>query len=192
VIFGWLPNKPIPVLMLSATCLIILLWRDPHYDLNELLNTDGIREGILPVIRRFVCLVFVLGMLVWWLEPESLFGLMRVSPLVWALVMIGYPIFSVYPQEVIFRAFIFHRYHPLFSQPMHMILASAAVFAWVHIVFGSWVSVALSFLGGILFGLTYLRYRSLLLAAIEHALYGQFVFTIGLGHYFYHGASRFQ
>ncbi|MEJ0010772.1 MAG: hypothetical protein WDN72_10060 [Alphaproteobacteria bacterium] len=32
------------------------------------------------------------------------------------------------------------------------------------------------------------RRASLLLVAIEHALYGDFIFTVGLGHYFYEGA----
>ncbi|WP_423804206.1 hypothetical protein [Nitrosomonas nitrosa] len=52
------------------------------------------------------------------------------------------------------------------------------------------MSVTFTFVGGIMFAYTYHRHRSLLLASIEHALYGCFVFTIGLGWFFYHAAGR--
>ena len=43
---------------------------------------------------------------------------------------------------------------------------------------------------GFLFACTYRKHDSVLLAAIEHGLYGAMVFTIGLGMFFYHGAIR--
>jgi len=42
--------------------------------------------------------------------------------------------------------------------------------------------------GGWLFGGTYRRSRSLGLVCLEHALYGDLIFTVGLGQYFFHGA----
>ncbi|HXB22539.1 MAG TPA: hypothetical protein VNV88_14225 [Candidatus Solibacter sp.] len=45
-----------------------------------------------------------------------------------------------------------------------------------------------STIGGLLFALTYQQSGSLLLACIEHAIFGNFIFTIGLGQFFYHGA----
>jgi membrane protease YdiL (CAAX protease family) len=41
--------------------------------------------------------------------------------------------------------------------------------------------------GGLLFAFTYLRSRSTLLVAAEHALYGDFVFTVGIGGMFVNG-----
>lgn len=46
----------------------------------------------------------------------------------WALVIVLYPILSVYPQELIFRAFLFHRYAPLFGNGVGLVAASAAAF----------------------------------------------------------------
>jgi uncharacterized protein len=69
-------------------------------------------------------------------------------------------------------------------------VASALAFGFVHIIFGSWISVVLSTIGGLLFALTYMKSGSLLLTCIEHALFGDFIFTIGLGQFFYHGARR--
>jgi hypothetical protein len=45
-------------------------------------------------------------------------------------------------------------------------------------------------IGGVFFARTYTARPSLALVVAEHALYGCFLFTLGLGHYFYHGAIR--
>ena len=68
-----------------------------------------------------------------------------------------------------------------------MIAASAITFGFVHIVFGNWLAVLLSAIGGVLFSTTYLRTASLAVVCLEHALFGDFLFTIGLGRFFYHG-----
>jgi membrane protease YdiL (CAAX protease family) len=46
----------------------------------------------------------------------------------------------------------------------------------------------MTLVGGLLFAHTYWKTRSLLVSAIEHALYGCLLYTIGLGRFFYHGA----
>jgi membrane protease YdiL (CAAX protease family) len=63
---------------------------------------------------------------------------------------------------------------------------SGTLFAYAHIVFRSGVALALTLAGGVLFARTYARTRSLLVCQIEHALYGCFLFTIGLGHTIYY------
>jgi membrane protease YdiL (CAAX protease family) len=87
-----------------------------------------------------------------------------------------------------YRAFFFHRYRRLFGEGGRMVLASALAFGFVHIIFGHWISVVLSTAGGLLFAATYARSRSLLLTSLEHAFFGDLIFTIGLGQFFYHGA----
>jgi len=42
-------------------------------------------------------------------------------------------------------------------------------------------------MGGVLIAKTYQDTESLIISSIEHALYGTFIFTIGLGKYFYYG-----
>jgi len=103
------------------------------------------------------------------------------------MVMIIYPIYSVLPQGIIHRAFLFHRYRVLF-QGWLMIVASAAAFSYMHIVFKNPLAMLLTLAGGILFAKTYKDTDSLVISLIEHALYGNFVFTIGLGRYLYLGA----
>ncbi len=96
-----------------------------------------------------------------------------------------YPLLSVYPQNVVYRAFVFHRYRGLFADEAVVIWASAAAFAWAHVIFHNPMALLLTFAGGLIFAQTYRRHRSLLLVSIEHALYGLLVFTIGLGHALY-------
>jgi membrane protease YdiL (CAAX protease family) len=64
------------------------------------------------------------------------------------------------------------------------------VFCYAHIFYLNPVAVLLTLVGGILFAHTYLKSGSLWVSSMEHALYGNFAFTIGLGYYIYSGVLR--
>ncbi|HET6984641.1 MAG TPA: hypothetical protein VFI53_21025 [Myxococcaceae bacterium] len=49
------------------------------------------------------------------------------------------------------------------------------------------LALALTLLGGWMFSRTYLRTRSLVATAVEHAAYGCLLFTVGLGRWFVTG-----
>lgn len=118
----------------------------------------------------------------------KLFSFVKRAPAFWAVVMVLYPLLSVYPQELIFRAYFFQRYGALFGAGWTMVAASALAFGFVHIALGNWISVALSAVGGFLFALTYQQSGSLLLASIEHAILGNFNLHHRPRSVFYHGA----
>jgi membrane protease YdiL (CAAX protease family) len=119
--------------------------------------------------------------------------MVRSRPRLWLLIMIAYPVFSVYPQEIVYRAFFFHRYAAILPTQTSMVVASAAFFALGHVFFlRPWIAMSLTFAGGLLFSYHYAISRSLLLASIEHALFGQLIFTIGLGRFFYSRAGMTQ
>jgi membrane protease YdiL (CAAX protease family) len=145
-------------------------------------------ENLRPILRRFVVCAALLAGATWALAPGLLFGFVRTNPAFWLLVMMLYPVLSVVPQEIIFRSFFFARYPRLFTTRRVMVVASGVTFGLAHLVFHNWVAPLLCMVGGMLFAQTYYRHRSLMLVAIEHALYGDFIFTLGLGRYFYHGA----
>jgi membrane protease YdiL (CAAX protease family) len=88
----------------------------------------------------------------------------------WLGVVILYPIFSVYPQELLYRAFFFHRYKLLFGDRTGMIAASAMVFGFVHIIFLNWAAIGLTSIDGVLFGWTYRKSGSLVLTWLERAV----------------------
>lgn len=104
------------------------------------------------------------------------------------MVLLLYPIFSAFTQELLFRRFFFWRYEEWFgAHTTLLIIVNALIFGYVHIVFENWIAVVFSTLGGFLFAHTYHKTRSTLLVTVEHALYGDLLFTLGLGMYFYHG-----
>ena len=190
--FRVFPRPFNPLLLLLFAVIVIWLWlrRDRAFDKRRLWNLGAVRAEWKFVLARTSALCALIGLGVFLFLPDHLFLLVRRTPAMWLALMVLYPILSVYPQEVFFRAFFFHRYQGLIGRGAGAIVAGAALFGFVHIVFGNWISIALSSAGGLLFARTYLTSGSLALASLEHALYGDFIFTIGLGEFFFHGARR--
>ncbi|HZS70626.1 MAG TPA: type II CAAX endopeptidase family protein [Candidatus Acidoferrum sp.] len=180
-----IPAWPITILLAGALGAYVLLRRDPGFDSGRLFRWNGARRVAAAIVFRDFLLLAVLGFAVWQYAPGAVFAFVRRAPVVWAAVMVLYPLLSVYPQELLFRAYFFHRFQGLFGSGAGMIAASAIAFSFVHIIFGNWIAIALTLAGGVLFGTTYRRSGSLLLASLEHAIFGNFLFTIGLGEYFY-------
>ncbi len=139
------------------------------------------------MLARFALCGTVLTIATWALAPALFLSLPLQRPLFWALIMVLYPLLSVWPQEIIFRRYLFHRYERLFGN--QITTASAITFGYAHIIFLNPLAVALTLAGGLIFARSYAQTRSLKLTGLEHALYGCLVFTIGLGRYFYTGAA---
>jgi membrane protease YdiL (CAAX protease family) len=177
---------PFLLLLYSALgiCLTILM-RDKTFDRARLWRAEAVRGAIPRILALYVPAMFLLGAMVYRFMPDAFLSFPRERPVIWAAVMLLYPILSVWPQNVIYRAFIHHRYACLFRSPTALLLASAAAFCWGHIIFQNWVALALTFPGGLIFAATYQRTRSTLAASLEHALYGCLVFTVGLGQSLY-------
>jgi len=167
------------------------------FDRRQLWNTAPLRRQLPQILALFLTGAAIVTILVSQYAPSLFLILLCNHPRLWATIMLGYPLFSVYPQGLIYRAFFFHRYRPLLqngfagaaldphTRSSIMIAVSAATFALMHILFQNWIAHALTFPGGILFALRYCNTRSLAVSSLEHALYGCFLFTIGLGQYFY-------
>ncbi|MFM9958254.1 MAG: CPBP family intramembrane glutamic endopeptidase [Phycisphaerales bacterium] len=186
---GRRPAGVVFISLLSAVALsLALLLVDRSFNRRELWNWAGWRVHRRTIFARFIVLMGALGLLFALAEPDKLFELVRERPALWAMIMVFYPLWSVYPQELVYRTFIFHRYRALFVSERSMVWASALAFAWAHVILHNWLAVALCTIGGWLFAQTYARTRSLAGAWFEHALYGCAVFTLGMGTYFYAGA----
>lgn len=184
----------VPLFMLLLPVLlvfVVLLLRDPGFHVLDMLRT-GIpwRElaSILMLLPVGAALIFAVG---YWLEPDRVLEFPRQRPGLWLIIMIAYPLVSVTTQEILFRVYFYHRFERLFGdRPMLAILANGAAFAFAHILFWNWVSPLMSFFGGMLFAWRYQRSRSYWAAVLEHSLYGDLIFTAGLGLYFFTGVSN--
>jgi uncharacterized protein len=190
IFYRVLPNAPIPYLFIAGIATFLILRHDPSFDSSQLLSFRGVARNLPRLLLRDAAFLLLLGLAVRLFAPQLLFSLIKRSPLLWVAIMLLYPLLSVYPQELLYRAFFFHRYQPLFGSGWFMLLASACAFGFVHIIFGNWLAVGLCFIGGFLFALTYRYSGSLVLTCIDHALFGYFLFTIGLGQFFFYQASR--
>jgi len=117
-------------------------------------------------------------------DSPSLFSVLLNKPLKWLILLLIYCFFSVYPQELIFRMFFFKRYKELFKNESLLIFVNAIVFSLSHLFFGSTLVLVLTFVGGFLFAYTYTKTQSTILVSIEHAIYGCWLFTVGMGAFF--------
>ncbi|HPN85160.1 MAG TPA: CPBP family intramembrane metalloprotease [Victivallales bacterium] len=147
-----------------------------------------IPRDIFIILAIFAISSIILTGYVLIFAPEKFLIFPKTKPFFWLIVMLLYPLLSVFPQEFIYRTFFFERYSSIFTGQNTIILASSITFSFLHIVFGNWVAVLLTFIGGILFSVNYMRNKSLFWVCFEHYLYGAIIFTVGLGRYFY-GAS---
>jgi membrane protease YdiL (CAAX protease family) len=177
-----------PTLITGGVVLGILLWRDPTFERRRLMNVRAMREWwwrVLALVGLFA--VALWGALAAW-DPESLFYLPRERTWLWVAIMFFYPLLSVYPQEVIFRTWLFHRYKEVLPAEWMRVAASTVAFGYAHIMFQHWIPLAMTTIGGFVFARTYVRSKSTFVVAVEHGLYGMAIFTIGLGRFFYLGA----
>lgn len=173
----------------AAACTAMLLL-DRTFDRRQLWNWGALRRALPGVLGLWLLGVLAIGAIVWWALPEAFLKLPRERPGRWLMICLCYPLLSVYPQNIVYRAFIMHRYRGVFTGETAMLWASAGAFAWAHVIFHNAVAVALTLAGGLIFARTYQQHRSTLLVSIEHALYGLLMFTAGLGHTLYLGGVR--
>lgn len=150
------------------------------------------RAALPGILLRSAIAWLAVAALVLWLYPDQLLCLPQSSLAFTLLIVVGYGLISVLPQEVAFRGYAGWRLDGLNMSFIPAALISAAIFGWVHIIFGSWLSAVLAFFAGIVFYRTYHASRSLAAVWVEHTLFGAAVFVLGLHHLFYRGPSLDQ
>ncbi len=152
-------------------------------------NTAAVKWPFMkPILRRWVICCILMTLLILLYDPDRFLYLVKNKFYIIPGLLFAYPILSALPQEFIFCTFFFKRYESIFKTDKSKIFASAVVFAYAHVLFINWIAPLLSFIAGLIFARTYNETRSLALVTIEHGLYGNFLFIIGLGWYFYGGA----
>lgn len=118
---------------------------------------------------------------VWLTNKELLFYVVLNKPLLWLFILFIYSFFSVYPQELLFRTFFFKRYKVLFKISIVLIFVNGFLVAIAHLLFKNTLVLVLTFLGGLMFAFSFNKNQSTLLVSIEHAVYGSWLFTVGMG-----------
>ncbi|MBL4888003.1 MAG: CPBP family intramembrane metalloprotease [Flavobacteriaceae bacterium] len=114
-------------------------------------------------------------------EKSYLFYMVIEKPQTWLLFVGIYSLLSVYPQELIYRTFYFKRYKALFSNTQLFIYVNAIIFSLAHLFFGSLMVQIITLIGGLIFAWTYHKTQSTFLVSIQHAIYGSWLFSVGMG-----------
>jgi membrane protease YdiL (CAAX protease family) len=181
---GILPFRMLSILDAVALAALAILVFDPAFDRRRLVGVAPLRRELPAMVVRLLAGAVLIVATAVALDASTLLDLPLHRRGLWARVLFLYPVVSALPQELLYRVYFFHRYSSLFGNGRAMIVSSAVAFAFLHLVFANAPSVALTLVAGLVLGWTYERTGSLAIVALEHALYGVLIFTIGLGRYF--------
>ena len=157
---------------------VLLRVENNKFKLREHINWTQFWQRTLI---KLIVIIAITTLYMFFVDINMLFIVVKTKPSFWLMILFIYSFFSVYPQELIYRTFFFQRYESLFRSNLVFILVNAAVFSLAHIFFKSTLVMFLTFTGGILFALTFKKTKSTLLVSIEHAIYGCWLFTVGMG-----------
>jgi hypothetical protein len=133
------------------------------------------------ILIKFLIIAIITTLYVWFTDAKNLFTVLLNKPKLWVLILLFYSLFSVYPQELLYRTFFFKRYTSLCKNENFFIFMNALLFSLAHLFFKNTLVLLITFIGGILFAITFKKTKSTLLVSIEHSIYGCWLFTIGMG-----------
>lgn len=141
-----------------------------------------LRNSVLKhIVFRFLIIALLTISILYIKDKESLFNVVLNKPTLWLKFSGIYILFSVIPQELIYRTFFVKRYQELIKNEVLFILINSILFSFAHIWFQSWVVLSFTFVGSLLFLNTYLKTKSTWLILFEHSLYGVWLYTVGFG-----------
>lgn len=171
----------VPVLLF----VFILLRRTTGFQWKELLKWGISKRELLVHGGIFLFCSLLAFAYVYHFAPDDLFNLPRAHILIYLAMIVFYPVFSAFGQEIIYRVFLHKRYAPIFPRNWQFVLAGGITFSFMHIVYYDPVSMILTLVGGLYFSQVYSRTGSVLFTSVLHGMYGIMIFGMGLGQYFW-------
>lgn len=133
---------------------------------------------------RFLIIVLATTLVLYYQNKEDLFNVIVNKPDLWLKFSGVYILFSVIPQELIYRTFFVKRYQSLVEKQWMFVFINSVLFSFAHIWFQSFTVLAFTFVGSLLFTNTYLKTKSTWLIILEHSIYGVWLYTVGYGELF--------
>ncbi len=95
-----------------------------------------------------------------------------------SILLLFYLLFSVIPQEIIFRFLFFYKYKDYFNN-FEILLLNSLVFSFCHLIYFDISILLFSFFGNLLFTYNYMKNKSLIVVIIEHFLLAQTLIILG-------------
>jgi|TARA_B110000444_G_C18785671_1_gene569833 hypothetical protein len=173
--------------IISLYCLVIHIKYNRNKIKDIFLFKEVNRKNLRLILFRWIIISICLTFFTYHFFPDKFLFLQKNNPnFIW-LLFIFYPFFSALPQEFIFCTFFFNRYKNIIT-PAYTPIMSALFFTFSHFFFINLIAPTLSIFAGLIFAHTYRKTNSLALVTLEHSLYGNTLFYIGLGYYFWGGS----
>tara|TARA_R110001632_G_scaffold194439_5_gene315770 strand:- start:1912 stop:2550 length:639 start_codon:yes stop_codon:yes gene_type:complete len=171
--------KGITVLVAFVYLLYILFTKTGiKFNLKKGINWSSF---IKTTAVKFIVVALLTAAYVYLVDPVKLFCVPRTDVKMFIIILALYTLLSVWPQELIYRTFFFARYGQFFRNKHLLIFVNAIIFSLAHLFFQNTLVTVLTFIGGLLFAYTFSKTKSTTLVSIEHALYGNWLFTVGMG-----------
>ena len=144
---------------------------------------NDIIEIILPKKKHFLYFIFfdiflIISMIKLFGDEFLLSNLDLKKYYFTSVLLLFYLLFSVIPQEIIFRFLFFYKYKDYFNK-FEILLLNSLVFSFCHLIYFDIYILLFSFFGNLLFTLNYMKNKSLLVVIVEHFLLGQTLIILG-------------
>ena len=144
---------------------------------------NDIIEIILPKKKHFLYFIFfdiflIISMIKLFGDEFLLNNLDLKKYYFTSVLLLFYLLFSVIPQEIIFRFLFFYKYKDYFNK-FEILLLNSLVFSFCHLIYFDIYILLFSFFGNLLFTFNYMQNKSLLVVIIEHFLLGQTLIILG-------------
>jgi uncharacterized protein len=189
---AYTPDTVMIIINFCGVCLMIIYVFQHAQTIIELLaglkrpcllpSNTAWRPFLTVFARRTLLAIVLLTLTLLIFDRQRLFTLLRESDALWRLCL--YSVISAVPQEFIYRRFWFDRYSRIIPRSQLLII-NAVTFSFMHIIFWHPIPLLLTFAAGYWIGDSYRRFKSLLFACLEHAVYGSLAFVIGYHTYFH-------
>ncbi len=144
-------------------------------------NLTHLKKHFKIILIRGLVIIITTIIFVWFTDKNVLFYVPQNNPRLWGIILFVYSFFSVFPQELMYRTFYFSRYKSIFKNTTWLIFINALVFSIAHVLFKNTLVLLITFIGGLLFALSYYKTKSTMYVTLEHAIYGCWLFTVGMG-----------
>ena len=159
------------VILLVASLTIILRFK------------SDIIEIILPKKKHYLYFIFfdiflIISMIKLFGDEFLLSNLDLKKYYFTSVLLLFYLLFSVIPQEIIFRFLFFYKYKDYFNK-FEILLLNSLVFSFCHLIYFDIYILLFSFFGNLLFTFNYMQNKSLLVVIVEHFLLGQTLIILG-------------
>jgi membrane protease YdiL (CAAX protease family) len=166
--------------LLAFIYLLYILFAKTDIKFNLKKGIDW-KSFIKTTAIKFAVVMMVTTTYVYLVDPAKLFCVPRTDMRMFVIILALYTFLSVWPQELIYRTFFFARYAQFFTNNKLLIFVNAIIFSLAHLFFQNTLVTVLTFIGGLLFAYTFSKTKSTTLVSIEHAIYGNWLFTVGMG-----------